>query len=91
MVAFSKRSKLPEKDGSNSEKRILTLHNDDVNTFDHVIDVLCEVCEHDAIQAEQCALITHYKGSCDIMVGSVDKLLTIQEQMVQEKLLVTID
>jgi len=91
MVSFGKRSKLPEKDGSDNEKHVLILHNDDINTFDHVIDVLCEVCEHDAIQAEQCALITHYKGSCDIMIGSVDMLMSLQEQMVQEQLLVTID
>nr|WP_321450812.1 ATP-dependent Clp protease adaptor ClpS [uncultured Carboxylicivirga sp.] len=91
MVAFGKKSKLPEKNGGDSEKRTLTLHNDDINTFDHVIDVLCEVCDHDALQAEQCALITHYKGSCDIMSGSVDVLLPVQEQMVHEKLLVTID
>lgn len=91
MVSFGKRSKRSQEGGSGKEKRILTLHNDDTNTFDHVIDVLCEVCEHDAIQAEQCALITHYKGSCDIMAGSADELLPVQKKMVHEKLIVTLD
>jgi ATP-dependent Clp protease adaptor protein ClpS len=48
--------------GSDVEERVLLLHNDDVNTFDYVIESLVEVCEHDSEQAEQCAYITHYKG-----------------------------
>ena len=39
----------------------IVLHNDDVNTFDHVIETLIRVCKHDALQAEQCALLVHYK------------------------------
>jgi ATP-dependent Clp protease adaptor protein ClpS len=91
MVSFSKRSEEPNREDGGDEKRILVLHNDNVNTFDHVIDVLCEVCEHDAIQAEQCALITHYKGLCHIKTGMVDDLIPIQDKMTKEKLLVTID
>lgn len=81
----------PEKGGGDKEQRTLILYNDDVNTFDHVIDVLCEVCDHDAIQAEQCAMITHYKGSCHIKTGTVEELLSIQEQLVSQQLLVSID
>ena len=40
----------------------LILYNDDVNTFDHVIDTLVEVCHHTFEQAEQCAIIVHFKG-----------------------------
>jgi len=47
----------------------LILINDQVNTFDHVITVLVEICDHDSIQAEQCATITHYKGRCEIKTG----------------------
>ena len=39
----------------------IVLHNDDVNTFDHVIDALIDVCEHTLEQAEQCAILVHYK------------------------------
>lgn len=91
MVSFSKRSEESDHIGDGDEKRILMLHNDDENTFDHVIDVLCDACEHDAIQAEQCALITHYKGSCHVKTGLVEDLMIIQEKMTREKLLVTID
>jgi ATP-dependent Clp protease adaptor protein ClpS len=51
------------------EKYSLILYNDEVNTFDHVIKSLVEVCGHDSVQAEQCALIVHLKGSCEIKCG----------------------
>ena len=52
----------------------LILYNDDVNTFDHVIDTLVEVCHHTFEQAEQCAIIVHFKGKCDVKSGSYDFL-----------------
>ena len=91
MVSFSRRSEEQNHEENGKEIRTLTLHNDDVNSFDHVIDVLCEVCEHDAVQAEQCAFLTHYTGSCQIKSGVVDDLLPIKEQLSKERLLVTID
>lgn len=54
--------------------REIILHNDDVNTFDHVIQSLMEVCGHDPIQAEQCAWIVHYKGKCSVKRGTFDQL-----------------
>ncbi|WP_296384375.1 ATP-dependent Clp protease adaptor ClpS [Winogradskyella sp.] len=52
----------------------IVLFNDDVNTFDHVIDTLVYVCEHTSEQAEQCALLVHYKGKCTVKTGSYDDL-----------------
>ena len=52
----------------------ILLHNDDVNTFDHVIDTLIRVCKHEELQAEQCALLVHYKGRCTVKTGSCDEL-----------------
>lgn len=57
--------------GLNNE---IILYNDDVNTFDHVIDTLIRVCDHEALQAEQCALLVHYKGQCTVKTGSYDEL-----------------
>ena len=57
--------------GANHE---IVLHNDDVNTFDHVIDMLIAVCEHTPEQAEQCAIIVHYKGKCSVKTGSYEDL-----------------
>lgn len=56
------------------EKRILVLHNDDVNTFDFVISSLIKVCKHTTIQAEQCTWLVHYKGKCDVKSGSYEFL-----------------
>lgn len=54
--------------------RELVLHNDDVNTFAHVIQCLCEICGHDPIQAEQCAWIVHHNGKCGVKRGTFDAL-----------------
>ena len=52
----------------------IVLFNDDVNTFDHVIDTLIRVCKHTSEQAEQCAILVHYKGKCTVKTGSYDEL-----------------
>lgn len=52
----------------------IVLYNDDVNTFDHVIETLVRVCEHSSIQAEQCAILVHYKGKCTVKTGSLKEL-----------------
>lgn len=57
--------------GFNNE---IVLFNDDVNTFDHVIETLIRVCNHTAEQAEQCAILVHYKGKCTVKTGSFDEL-----------------
>jgi ATP-dependent Clp protease adaptor protein ClpS len=54
---------------SGGESGSLILYNDDINTFEHVIKSLVEVCGHDSVQAEQCALIVHFKGSCEVKIG----------------------
>ena len=57
--------------GINNE---IVLYNDDVNTFDHVIDTLVRVCNHTSEQAEQCAILVHYKGKCTVKTGAFDEL-----------------
>lgn len=52
----------------------IVLFNDDVNTFDHVIDTLIYACDHVPEQAEQCAILVHYKGKCTVKTGSYDDL-----------------
>jgi len=60
-----------EQIGINNE---IVLYNDDVNTFDHVIDTLIRVCNHIPEQAEQCAILVHYKGKCTVKTGSFEEL-----------------
>ena len=52
----------------------IVLFNDDVNTFEHVIATLMDVCEHSPEQAEQCSLIVHYKGKCTVKTGEYKEL-----------------
>ncbi len=52
----------------------IVLYNDDVNTFDWVIESLVDVCEHSAEQAEQCSIIIHYKGKCSVKSGTFKEL-----------------
>lgn len=56
------------------EEKSLLLLNDDVNTFDYVIETLMKVCGHTLEQAETCAMITHYKGKCAVMSGLYEEL-----------------
>jgi len=52
----------------------LTIYNDDINTFEHVIDSLIKICKHESIQAEQCTWIIHLKGKCSVKHDSFTKL-----------------
>jgi len=52
----------------------IILYNDDVNTFDYVIDTLIYACDHTPEQAEQCSLLVHYKGQCTVKTGVYDEL-----------------
>jgi ATP-dependent Clp protease adaptor protein ClpS len=61
----------------------IILFNDDVNTFDHVIEMLVKYCEHDIIQAEQCAWIVHNNGKCDVKNGSYKELKPICEALLE--------
>ncbi len=63
---------LVEEQVSNNNE--IVLYNDDVNTFDHVIDTLIRVCRHTAEQAEQCSIIVHYNGKCTVKTGEFSEL-----------------
>ena len=53
----------------------IILYNDDVNTFEHVIDCLVKICDHNYLQAEQCAYIVHHSGKCSVKTGTLDELV----------------
>jgi ATP-dependent Clp protease adaptor protein ClpS len=73
------------------EQHKLILWNDEVNTFDWVIDCLVEVCEHTAEQAEQCAYFVHYKGKYAVKLGSFDDLKPRCEALHDRGLNATVD
>ncbi len=64
----------------------IILWNDDVNTFDYVIDALVEICEHTLEQAEQCTFLVHYKGKCTVKTGSLEKLKPMHEKLLSRSL-----
>jgi ATP-dependent Clp protease adaptor protein ClpS len=56
----------------------LVVFNDDINTFDHVINTLIEVCDHTPQQAEQCTWIIHFKGKCTVKTGGFEELASMR-------------
>jgi len=72
-------------------EKSLILHNDNVNTFQFVIESLIDVCKHTTEQAEQCAYLVHYKGKCDVKQGSFDFLRPMRHELVERGLNATID
>jgi len=56
------------------DSKNLIVFNDDVNTFDHVIESLIKVCKHEPVQAEQCTWLVHYKGKCQVKAGDWETL-----------------
>jgi ATP-dependent Clp protease adaptor protein ClpS len=57
----------------------LVVFNDDINTFEHVIDTLIRVCRHSTEQAEQCTWIIHYKGKCAVKNGTFSDLKPMRD------------
>ena len=64
----------------------IILFNDDVNTFDHVINTLVAYCDHTYEQAEQCAYIVHHSGKCAVKTGSYEELEPICHKLLEAQL-----
>jgi len=69
----------------------LILHNDDIHSFDYVIESLIEVCGHSSVQAEQCTFIVHYKGMCEVKKGGRKTLEPMQMNLVKKGLKASIE
>lgn len=81
---------LKEKE-SIKNKYTLLIWNDDVNSFDWIIRSLIEVCEHTPEQAEQCAMIAHNKGKCDVKNGEKEELLQMKRSLNSRKIEATVE
>ncbi len=86
-----KRKPKDEIRGDVSNDNFLILHNDDIHSFDYVINALIDICEHEYEQATQCTIITHYKGKCDVKKGGFEKLLSLKNALIERELTATID
>jgi ATP-dependent Clp protease adaptor protein ClpS len=69
----------------------LIIHNDDINTFNWVIDALVEICRHTHEQAEQCAYIIHSRGKYAVKHGSFERLKPMKEAISERGINVTIE
>ena len=52
----------------------IVVWNDEVNTFEWVIETLIKVCNHTEEQAEQCAMLIHTRGKYAVKNGGYDEL-----------------
>lgn len=87
----SRPQKLGSEETNSQNKATLVLHNDDVNTFDYVMDTLVEVCDHSLTQAEQCATITHYKGKCEVRTGTFSEMKELRFELISRGLKASVD
>ena len=87
----SRPQKLGSDDTDGLQQATLVLHNDNINTFDYVMESLVEVCDHSMTQAEQCATITHYKGKCDIRSGTLKEMKELRYQLISRGLKASVD
>ena len=69
----------------------LILHNDDYNTFEHVIECLMKYCNHEPEQASQCAHIVHFVGKCDVKRGDHETISKMYDKLKSNGLSVTIE
>lgn len=92
MRRVSSNNPKQEKDFSSEVQAMhsLMLFNDDINIYDFVIDSLVEVCNHNRLQAEQCTLIAHHKGKCDVKSGTLRELKPMKDELIRRGLMVTI-
>ena len=82
----TKEEVLEEVKTTTQKENEIVLYNDDYNTFDHVIETLIYACEHTPVQAEQCAILVHYKGECTVKTGSFDELKPRCSKLLEEGL-----
>lgn len=69
----------------------LIVWNDDVNTFEWVIESLIEICHHSHEQAEQCAFLIHHKGKYAVKQGSYEKLKPMCEAITDRGIGATVE
>ena len=73
------------------KSKSIIVYNDDINTFDFVIECLIKICGHDEIQAEQCAYIVHYKGKCAVKSDAFDMLKPLCIELLKKGLTAEIE
>lgn len=84
----SDQAEMVTDDGNNCQ---LVVWNDEVNTFEWVIDTLIEVCRHTTEQAEQSAMIIHTKGKYAVKEGSYTTLKPMCDSITERGIGATVE
>ncbi|HKM94975.1 MAG TPA: ATP-dependent Clp protease adaptor ClpS [Prolixibacteraceae bacterium] len=87
---YKEKTTIKQKSHLQNERELILI-NDDHHTFDYVIDALIDVCNHTTEQATQCAMITHYKGQCEIKKGQFNVLRLMRKALTDRELRVKIN
>jgi len=87
----SRPQRLGSEDTDSQHQSKLVLYNDDINTFDYVMESLIEICNHSLTQAEQCATITHYKGKCEVRSGAMNEMKELRYQLISRGLKASVE
>ena len=90
-ITITKKETKEETSTDTGKKFILVLHNDDFNSFMHVIQSLNEVCDITEPDAEEIAMRVHTKGKSDVLYGSKSKLEPMKMQLVLRGLISDIE
>ena len=93
-MEFSEETITKEKtkiDDTTDKPKVVILHNDDYNTFDHVINCLMKICKMDKSTAEKHTIQVHTKGKSRVAEGNDDKLKKIKLQLQLEGLSATVE
>lgn len=92
---FGKQNLQTERQESNrivvNELHHLVVWNDEVNTFDWVIESLVDICDFSYEQAEQCALIVHNNGKYSVKKGTWEELKSKATALLDRGIQATVD
>ena len=91
MATITKKKTKSKSDELLSKPYRLDLHNDDYNSFDHVISCLMKVCNHEFEQANQCAHLVHFRGKCDVKYGDLETISGMKNRHQSSGLSVTME
>ena len=88
---MAKEKTVEDTDVKDELKKKLIVWNDEIHSFDFVIEALVTVCDHTLAQAEQCTMLIHHKGKCDVKNGTYEDLKVMKDQLIDKELGVTIE
>jgi ATP-dependent Clp protease adaptor protein ClpS len=91
MATITKKKTKSELSEKLSSPYVLIIHNDDYNSFDHVISCLIQICGHEYEAASQIAHIVHFTGKCDAKRGDKETITKMYNKLKDANLTVTME